>query len=112
MWIHPALLLALALLAAVVQAQLPGFPHGGGACTTEVRTLLLGAFWEKGAGRKVGPGCVVVLLYEPRLSLSLQDDCSLGGTCTNSQCVCDIWFTGPTCAYLNLQPPEDTEQGG
>lgn len=58
----------------MVQAQLPGFPHGGGACTTE-------------------------------------DDCSLGGTCTNSQCVCDVWFTGPTCAYLNLQPPKDTEQG-
>lgn len=40
-----------------------------------------------------------------------EDDCSLGGSCTNSLCVCDVWFTGPTCAYLNLQPPEDTEAG-
>lgn len=31
-------------------------------------------------------------------------DCSLGGVCTNSQCVCDPWFTGNNCDLLNLQP--------
>jgi hypothetical protein len=39
-------------------------------------------------------------------------DCSLGGVCNTSQvCQCDAWFTGPTCALLNLQAPDD-DQGG
>lgn len=39
-------------------------------------------------------------------------DCSLGGTCSASgTCDCDIWWTGEHCAYLNLQPPVDTEGG-
>lgn len=39
-------------------------------------------------------------------------DCSLGGTCTNSKCVCDSWWTGPLCTYLNLQPADSlTSQG-
>lgn len=38
-------------------------------------------------------------------------DCSLGGECTNGSCVCDIWFTGTDCHYLNLQAPESTEVG-
>ena len=37
--------------------------------------------------------------------------CSLGGLCTQSKCSCDPWFTGPTCALLNLQAPLD-DQGG
>ena len=32
--------------------------------------------------------------------------CSLGGVCTASACACDVWFTGPTCALLNLVPGE------
>lgn len=37
-------------------------------------------------------------------------DCSLGGLCAASlagaprRCACDAWFTGPSCAHLNLQP--------
>ena len=51
------------------------------------------------------------------LSLVLADvvclndwDCSLGGTCnqTTATCDCDIWWTGPTCAQLNLQPAHRT----
>merc|ERR1719473_668391 len=40
-------------------------------------------------------------------------DCSLGGTCNASTaaCDCDPWFTGETCALLNLQAPAD-DQGG
>ncbi len=38
-------------------------------------------------------------------------DCSLGGICISSICKCDAWFTGPTCALLNLQRPMD-DQGG
>eukprot|EP00040_Diaphanoeca_grandis_P001641 m.19049 g.19049 ORF g.19049 m.19049 type:complete len:456 (-) comp12323_c0_seq1:657-2024(-) len=40
-------------------------------------------------------------------------DCSLGGVCTgtNGRCVCDPWFTGLTCDLLNLQPPENNQQG-
>lgn len=30
-------------------------------------------------------------------------DCSLGGECTDKKCVCDPWFTGSNCTYLNLQ---------
>jgi hypothetical protein len=33
-------------------------------------------------------------------------DCSLGGECNNNVCACDIWFTGFSCQYLNLQPAE------
>lgn len=33
-------------------------------------------------------------------------DCSLGGECVARACVCDAWFTGPTCAFLNLAPAE------
>lgn len=39
------------------------------------------------------------------------EDCSLGGTCDATACACDIWFTGPTCALLNLQPPVDMNGG-
>ena len=39
------------------------------------------------------------------------DDCSLGGECQESKCVCDPWFTGPNCVLLNLQPPKDMEGG-
>jgi hypothetical protein len=38
-------------------------------------------------------------------------DCSLGGECISGACVCDPWFTGVTCALLNLQAPEDNEGG-
>lgn len=38
-------------------------------------------------------------------------DCSLGGVCESNVCACDIWFTGPTCALLNLQPPVDSNKG-
>ena len=40
-------------------------------------------------------------------------DCSLGGICnaSTSACMCDPWFTGKTCALLNLQAPAD-DQGG
>ena len=38
-------------------------------------------------------------------------DCSLGGTCTASVCACDPWWTGPTCALANLQPPNDMNGG-
>ena len=38
-------------------------------------------------------------------------DCSLGGTCNAAACECDPWFTGATCALLNLQAPVD-DQGG
>jgi hypothetical protein len=40
-----------------------------------------------------------------------EDDCSLGGDCVLGACVCDPWFTGATCALLNLQAPRDTEGG-
>ena len=36
---------------------------------------------------------------------------SLGGTCSGGTCACDAWFTGPSCALLNLQAPKD-DQGG
>lgn len=29
-------------------------------------------------------------------------DCSLGGNCTAGRCDCDVWFTGESCALLNL----------
>ena len=43
-------------------------------------------------------------------------DCSLGGTCepgtaNAATCACDPWWTGETCALLNLQAPLD-DQGG
>lgn len=38
-------------------------------------------------------------------------DCSLGGTCDANKCTCDQWWTGESCALLNLQAPED-DQGG
>ena len=38
-------------------------------------------------------------------------DCSLGGTCDASKCRCDPWFTGATCALLNLQAPLDDQNG-
>ena len=44
-------------------------------------------------------------------SCSTPDDCSLGGECTAGRCSCDPWFTGPSCALLNLQRPESTDQG-
>ena len=33
-------------------------------------------------------------------------DCSLGGVCSpvTSTCFCDVWWTGPQCQYLRLQP--------
>ena len=33
-------------------------------------------------------------------------DCSLGGLCVSSLCVCDPWWTGLTCAQVNLQPAD------
>jgi alpha-L-fucosidase len=39
------------------------------------------------------------------------DECSLGGVCTGGSCVCDAWFTGPSCALLNLQPPLNDQAG-
>ena len=68
-----AALLSLALLRAA--AQLPGYPHGGGACASD---------W----------------------------DCSLGGTCAAAKCACDPWFTGPSCALLNLQPADSLASQG
>ena len=38
-------------------------------------------------------------------------DCSLGGVCAAQACVCDIWFTGATCAQLNLQPADPAACG-
>jgi hypothetical protein len=40
-----------------------------------------------------------------------EDECSLGGLCTSGVCVCDAWFTGPSCALLNLQAPVDSTGG-
>ena len=40
------------------------------------------------------------------------DDCSLGGECVASKCVCDAWFTGPQCDLLNLQRPRFDDQAG
>jgi hypothetical protein len=58
---------ASALLPSTSLAQTPGWPHGGGSCSTD---------W----------------------------DCSLGGVCSPSGvCECDPYFTGPTCALLNLK---------
>lgn len=39
-------------------------------------------------------------------------DCSLGGVCTSSKCVCDVWWTGPQCTFLNLQPAESLSSQG
>ena len=41
-----------------------------------------------------------------------EDDCSLGGECVASVCVCDNYFTGPQCDLLNLQRPRLDEQAG
>ena len=40
-----------------------------------------------------------------------EEDCSLGGLCNDGLCVCDAWFTGPTCALLNLQAQESRNAG-
>ena len=36
-------------------------------------------------------------------------DCCLGGICstTNKTCICDPWFTGSNCTYLNLAHAEE-----
>eukprot|EP01084_Bolivina_argentea_P045566 83884_1 len=36
-------------------------------------------------------------------------DCCLGGICdtTNNTCICDPWFTGANCTYLNLAHAEE-----
>jgi len=39
-------------------------------------------------------------------------DCSLGGECKQLKCVCDSWWTGPTCDKLNLQPAESLSSQG
>ena len=39
-------------------------------------------------------------------SCATEWDCSLGGSCTSNACVCDAWWTGSTCAQLNLQPAD------
>ena len=41
-----------------------------------------------------------------------EEDCSLGGLCINSLCVCDSYFTGPDCSLLNLQRPRFNDQAG
>jgi hypothetical protein len=41
-----------------------------------------------------------------------EDDCSLGGECVASKCVCDNYFTGDTCQFLNLQRPRFDDQAG
>ena len=38
-------------------------------------------------------------------------DCSLGGVCTQSACQCDPWWTGATCALLNLAPAVNDSLG-
>ena len=38
-------------------------------------------------------------------------DCSLGGECVASACVCDAWWTGSTCALLNLAPADPASSG-
>jgi hypothetical protein len=39
-------------------------------------------------------------------------DCSLGGTCNATGiCACDIWWTGATCAQLNLAPADPDASG-
>jgi hypothetical protein len=38
-------------------------------------------------------------------------DCTLGGECLASVCVCDPWWTGANCALLNLEAPPDANQG-
>jgi hypothetical protein len=66
----------LLVLLGRAHAQAVNFPHGGAPCTTDF-------------------------------------DCSLGGEClpvpgNSSQlaCACDVWMTGPSCQYLNLQRPD------
>ena len=39
------------------------------------------------------------------------DDCSLGGVCAQSACRCDPWWTGSTCALLNLAPAKNDSLG-
>ena len=33
------------------------------------------------------------------------------GECTHAKCVCDPWFTGNHCTHLNLQRPDNMQQG-
>lgn len=40
-----------------------------------------------------------------------EEDCSLGGLCVSSRCVCDAWFTGPSCALLNLVAQDGPRHG-
>eukprot|EP01046_Picozoa_sp_COSAG06_P048192 COSAG06_NODE_7155_length_2605_cov_5.372041_2_plen_288_part_00 len=37
-------------------------------------------------------------------SCTSEADCSLGGECVSGKCKCDVGFTGPNCAALNLLP--------
>ena len=46
--------------------------------------------------------CVRGLYQHGGGSCSTNWDCSLGGICRNGVCACDVWFTGKTCALLNL----------
>lgn len=39
------------------------------------------------------------------------EDCNLNGECSEGQCVCKSWWTGPTCHALNLEPVEDLTSG-
>jgi hypothetical protein len=41
-------------------------------------------------------------------SCRTQEDCSLGGECVASKCICDPMWTGPTCVALNLGPAPTT----
>ena len=41
-----------------------------------------------------------------------EDDCSLGGECVALKCICDNYFTGESCQYLNLQRPQFDDQAG
>jgi len=48
------------------------------------------------------------LLAPPPQECTTAADCSLGGVCTASRCVCWPTWSGPNCSVLNLQPSPAT----